>query len=295
MAEQKNKNTEQSQRGVVFIMRLLMKEKCPMPSLAEMDKALEKHLGRVECFCHKEGMASFAVPKYKAEFQEGTIAPQVMVLDCVSTDLTKTDPMITSQMWDCPNSKDVLEQCRWQVVASDMMAAPLDYKDRAELLMDYLEALLELYPQCEAVLFETSGKLMPRGKLVGQSIPKEDRFLQFAVNVRYFRVEGTQDMVVDTLGMSTLSLPDVQYHFRDMNPNLLVGHARSLLAYNYANNAPIQSGQTVDGIRENRIDPAVQWGCHYEKALIGPAREVLDVYMNEYAAGRRDYEAEKKN
>ena len=67
MAEQKNKNTEQTQRGVVFIMRLLMKEKCSMPSLAEMDKALEKHLGGVECFCCKEGMASFAVPSTMLE------------------------------------------------------------------------------------------------------------------------------------------------------------------------------------------------------------------------------------
>jgi hypothetical protein len=32
----------------------------------------------------------------------------------------------------------------------------------------------------------------------------------------------------------------------------------------------------------------VQWRCQYENALIQPAREVIDIYMNEYAAGQRD-------
>lgn len=31
----------------------------------------------------------------------------------------------------------------------------------------------------------------------------------------------------------------------------------------------------------------VQWKCNYENSLIQPVREVIDIYMNEYASGER--------
>ena len=42
----------------------------------------------------------------------------------------------------------------------------------------------------------------------------------FGVNVRFFNIEGTEDMLIDTVGMSTLFLPDLQYHFHGMDPQL---------------------------------------------------------------------------
>lgn len=38
-------------------------------------------------------------------------------------------------------------------------------------------------------------------------------------------------MMVDTLGMSTLFYPDLQYHFHGMNPDEIVNHAYSVLYY----------------------------------------------------------------
>ncbi len=37
-------------------------------------------------------------------------------------------------------------------------------------------------------------------------------------------------MMVDTLGMSVLSLPDLQYHFHGMDPNAVVNHAYNMLS-----------------------------------------------------------------
>ena len=50
------------------------------------------------------------------------------------------------------------------------------------------------------------------------------RFIRFGVNVRFFNIQGTEDMLIDTVGMSTLFLPDVQYHFHGMDPNWVVNH-----------------------------------------------------------------------
>jgi hypothetical protein len=279
---------ENERPGSIFLIHLLMKEKCEMPSQERMTAVMEKHLGEVDCF-YDTKTAGFAPKKYKVEFKEGCMPPQLMIMDCIKTDGYQIDNITKSQMWDCKNSAEILSECKFQVIASDMLAGEMtDYKDRADMLMDFMEALVELYPECVAVQFQTSGKMFEREKILNHQIPREDRFIYFAVNVRFFRIQNTEDMVVDTLGMSTLYLPDLQYHFHGMEPNWVVNHAYNLLSYMYENNAPIKSGETVDGVVDGYIEQDLQWGCQYENALIGPDREVLDICMNEYASGDRE-------
>ena len=43
-------------------------------------------------------------------------------------------------------------------------------------------------------------------------------FLDVYKRQRFFNIEGTEDMLIDTVGMSTLFLPDLQYHFHSMDP-----------------------------------------------------------------------------
>ncbi|MGC6174663.1 DUF4261 domain-containing protein [Lacrimispora sp. 38-1] len=281
--------TKQEHPGSVFVIHLLMKEKCEMPSKEKMTAVMEKHLGELDCFCHDTKVAGFAPKKYKVEFKEGSMPPQLMVMECMKTDGYQIDEIAKSQMWDCENSAEILSECSYHVVATDMLAGAMaNYKDRADMLMNFMEALVELYPECAAVQFQTSGKMFTRDKIINHQIPLEDRFIYFAVNVRFFNIEGTEDMLVDTLGMSTLYLPDLQYHYHGMDPNWVVNHAYNLLSYMYANDAPVKSGETVDGIADGHMEQTIQWKCQYENALIQPAREVLDICMNEYASGNRE-------
>ena len=94
-------------------------------------------------------------------------------------------------------------------------------------------------------------------------------------------------MLVDTLGMGTLFLPDLQYHFHVMDPNWVVNHAYNVLSYILVNNNPIKDGETVDGVKNGKMSRRIQWTCQYENALIQPPREVLDINMGEYASGNR--------
>ena len=48
-------------------------------------------------------------------------------------------------------------------------------------------------------------------------------------------------MLVDTLGMSLLFLPDLQYHFRGLDPNLMVNHAYNTALYLLINDNTKQS------------------------------------------------------
>ena len=94
-------------------------------------------------------------------------------------------------------------------------------------------------------------------------------------------------MLVDTVGMSTLFLPDLQYHFHGMDPNWVVNHAYNVASYILANDNPIEDGETVDGVQDGHMSRDVQWKCQYEDALIQPPRGVLDIHTGEHASGGR--------
>ena len=273
--------------GNVFVIHLLMQDKCPVPEKQDVISIMEKHLGDIECYSYSEESIGFDVKKYPLDFDGKTAYPMLMLTNCFLNEKLSFDELTSSQMWDCPESNEIIARCHYDVVAVDMLSAYMDYKDRADMLMDFTEALMELYPTCEAVYFDRSGKMFTRRAMLEHSIPRKDRFIYFAVNVRFFNIEGSGDMLIDSLGMSAVDLPDVQYHFHDLDPDSVVNHAYTVLSYIYENNCPIESGETIDGLQNGKISRDVQWVCQFEEALVQPARTVMDINTLEFAAGKR--------
>mgnify|MGYP000194158694 CR=1 FL=1 len=275
--------------GGVFMVQLLMKEKCEMPSNERFTEILSKHLGKVEQYGDRKVSVMFAAHDYISEMKDASLPVTLMISDCEEFVQSSIDDFRRSQMWNCMSDRDqILSECKYQIFANDMLGGGLPAKKRANMLMDYLEALVELYPQCEAVYNANSGKLIKADEIRKKEMTGIDRFIRYALNVRFFNVEGTKDSVVDTLGLSLLYIEDLQYHFHDMDPNWVVGHAYTVASYLLNNDNPMKDGDTVDGIRKGMIVQDIQWKCQYEDALIQPARVVIDVCMDEYAAGNRE-------
>ena len=83
-----------------------------------------------------------------------------MVMKCDKFKGKGFDEFLLSQMWDCQEDRDrIFRECKYQVVATDMLTAALSALERANLDADFLEALAELYPTCEAFYFQNCGKL----------------------------------------------------------------------------------------------------------------------------------------
>lgn len=277
--------------GGVFMVQLLMKEKCDAPTAEGMTEILSKHLGKVEAFGDQnkeKGFFSLAAWDYQSEFSDAKVPVQLSIMGCEPFQADRIDEMKRSQMWNCQEDRDrILSECKYAVTSVDMLGGGLKAQIRANMLMDYLEALLELYPTCEAVYSLNSGKLILADTIRSGQVKGLDRFIQYCVNARFFNINGTNDHVVDTLGLSLLYIEDLQYHFHDMDPNWVVGHAYSMASYILSNDCPIKNGDTIDGIADGRIVQDIQWKCCFEDSLIGPKRPVLDVCMGEYAAGER--------
>lgn len=287
--KEKKQNPAENHPGMIFMMQLLFKDKPQMPDGETAARVLSAHMGEVQLLGCSNDLISFAAKKYLAKFKDGEMPPTVNIFGCADFE-DRFDEMQKSQMWDCMEERDrILSECRYMVLASDMLAATLTAKERAELDMDYLEALLELFPDCEAVFFQTSEKLLTADSIRNTAIKRESRFIKFAVNARFFNIEGTDDMMVDTLGMSTLFLPDLQYHFHGADPSGMVFHAYNIADYILNNDNPIKDGDSIDGIRDGNICTDIQWKCHYEDAMIKPDRLVIDIEAGEFASGTRNY------
>ena len=275
--------------GAPFIIKMLFKEHTAMPDKDLMLKVLKKHIGSVECFSFDERMAAFAALDYIAAFKDGKCPVQLMLMPCDSFKGQDIDPFIKSQMWDCKDECErILDECQYQIFATDMMSAALEAQDRACLDAAFVMSLSELFPSCEAFYFVNCGKLLKADDVQNCKDQGCNSYIYFGVNVRFFNVEGKDDMVVDTVGMSTLLLPDLQYHFHNMDPNLVVNHALNMASYILEHDNPIKSGETIDGIDNGQISQDLQWLCQYEDALIQPARAVIDINMGPYASGARE-------
>ena len=250
---------------------------------------LEKHIGEVERFTNEDGISGFSAKKYIVHYENDNkdVPAMLMISDCFEIEKPIMDDISITQTWDCPDAGQILEACKYQVIGNDMMAAGLPAKQRAELLVGFIEALMEIFPGCKAVITESSKKMLTRDAIVNCDMTGGAKFIYYAVNVRFFNIQGSGDMMVDTVGMSTLFLPDLQYHFHGMDPNHVVNHAYNFLTYIFDNDNPMKPGDGIDGIKDGHMSMEIQWETQYEQALIQPVREVLDVNMGEYAAGNR--------
>jgi len=275
--------------GGLFFVELLMPELCDMPDRDTMVDVFTKHLGSVDCFSYGTESAGFAPQNYKVHYEDNDadISPTLMVTNCEKIDKPVLDDFERSQVWDCPNVDELLDECQYRVFATDMLASGLEPKERADMLVKYVDALLELYPSCKAVVFGPSRKFLSRETIENHPDKNVTRFIYYAVNVRYFSIQGTDDMMVDTLGMSTLFYPDLQYHFHGMNPDEIVNHAYSVLYYIFEHDNPIDDGQTIAGLENGDMNPDIKWKVQYEDSLIQPVRTVIDINMGEYASGTR--------
>lgn len=271
-----------------FQIQLLFEENGVRPSTENILAEMEKTFGKVDLIS-AGSLTAFGIHKYPVEYKDHQAVPaQLLISDFEPFDKNSITALEKSQLWDCPDAEPLLDNCRYKLMLSDFMASGLDYKCRCEMLADWLETVLRLFPDCTAVWTPSSGKLLRRKKILENPVGGAGRFLLFGVNARFFNIEGTGDMIVDTLGLYAVGLPDIQYHFHGLDPNKVVNHAYNVASYIFENDAPIKSGETIDGISEIGIDRGVRWKCQYEMGLIQPSREVMDICPGEYASGTRE-------
>lgn len=291
---------DQSEENKIEIMmvQLLFKSKPQSPTTEQFRAALEKHFGDlgetpyVEPSKDSTGdMFMFPIPKYKVTLKDRPDGVPVMAAYLASSSDSgiEVDDMKRQQFWDVPDANDIIDECTHSILVNTMLGIALSYKEQAEVMLAQIDAALECYPECIGIYAPQSGKLItPETFQDHKKYGLSERFINLFVNARFFNISDTDEMLVDTLGFYVFGGADVQVHFKKLNPNYVVNYVYNIASYQFDNEFPINSGETVDSIDENgEIKMEPQWRVQYEDSMVGPVRPVLDICCGEYAGGNR--------
>jgi hypothetical protein len=222
-------------------------------------------------------VAMFAHRAFVTEFEDGKRAPISTVVmrsqvgrepDHANVDL--------SQTWDFPEAQERLSRCRQELLIAEVMGR---YRPPEERVAAIRAVALAVVKQASplAVWWPTSA-------LVSAAPSEDGPLLMGLLNVRMFRIEGSGgDLIMDTLGLAAIGLPDLQCHFRGLEPGRVAALLYDVGNYLFESGDVIEDGHTVEG-----LDPGQRWRCQRENSIVGPSRVILDINPGPpYAAGRR--------
>jgi hypothetical protein len=246
-------------------------KRCPSAELAdgeENDKSLH--------FLHRDHLVKLVDGYFPAS--------TVIVQTEEPFKLTEAMTASLQQSWSFPGAAELVGRCRNTIFVTGLMSSGLEYKERLELFQDALAGILEVLPAL-AIHWQPTGQFVnPRRFLDAYQEGGSSRFFAGSLNVRFYRISNSPgDMLMDTLGLGALGLPDLQCHYRSLVP----GEVAALLAntgyYIFENGDVIENGHTVEGIAAGS-----KWRCQHEEAMRKPSRVVLDLDPGSpHAAGDR--------
>lgn len=268
----------------VYNVKLLYTEE-PKLNVDNIVARLKNTCGDVDVISadNKGEMIALAFKEHCVTYKDDKKAPSqgIVIKGKFEFDIDKLQGTI-QQSWMFTEVEDTVIQARHQLVITDMMAAGLEYKERLNVFQNLVMAVLE-ETDCIAINWDPSGQFVHKHEYLNNV---KDDCLYAAVNVRFYNVsDGDEgDMLMDTLGLSALGIPDLQCHFRDLDPNAVSNMLYNTAHYLYENGDIIEDGHTIQGLKVED-----KWVCLHEMALAGPERIVIDINPGKgFASGNRN-------
>lgn len=214
--------------------------------------------------------------------KDGTLCPQTALLRADQPVKLEALQSLFEQSWRCREAAELLAPSRHTLLVTELMAQQLPPVERLRLFHGVLQAAVE-QTQPLALACRQSQQVVRTADYL-DAVGDDPVLRPGTLNVRFFNIAETNgDLLMDTRGLAELDLPDLQCHFRDLDPNELSRVLFNTAIYLVEQGPVIESGHTVQG-----IEPGSKWLCQQEDALIGPERTVLDLNPGPpYAAGDR--------
>jgi hypothetical protein len=268
------------------LMVQLFYDRAPRVDMERLTEKVEAYCGRVDPAQRprpQSESAQYFMLDALAHFDEGDLPSQL----CLSapTPVAASDLLETAlqQTWEWEEAGKVVSECTHVMMVNDLMAANVDRGVRSRQFRGFLRAIQEVAP-CRAMHWLNSQVVIDPQRFVFQQGETIGAQMHGSINVRLFNIEGTEgDVVMDSLGLGVLGLPDVQCHFRDLPPSDVAGVLYMVACYMFDKGDLIEDGNTIPGIKEED-----EWLCQHEMALVGPERMVLDLDPGPpFAAGGR--------
>ena len=244
---------------------------------------LSREFGPTDVIGDGEPPVFFAFTEHRFDYKDRSGVPAQAFLAASKdfSDLAKYETAL-QQSWDFPDIKDVLSRGRHFLATFEFLARALAFEDRLRLFRALTSALVELTDPIALYSSTADAFFEPRRWL---EVQREGYTYYGFFNVRFFRISNSDDdSLMDTRGLGIFGVPDLQCHFRGLDPDEVSRLLYNTGVYLMREGDVIEDGHTVPGIQEGS-----RWHCQHEEALIGPEREVLDICPEApYAAGNRN-------
>ncbi len=255
----------------------LLFEKKPNLSAKDILKELQQYFDQVE---NNEDIGNikcliFAFPNIRINLVAANIPAQCTVFipndDKLGIDIPE---VALQQNWHWNEANENVKKCNYELLITDLMTRTLDYKERLNLYMNFLVAVTKATKP--DVIYSVCGqKLIKPDQLLLNWDEESRRQLFYAIcNVRLYNITGSghRDILMDTVGLGALGLPDFQIRSSTFEANEIASLLWNYAYYIYEMGDIIETGNTLEGVQAGG-----KWKCERKVSPLQPERVIIDV------------------
>lgn len=252
-----------------FFVSLLFREPHPI-DLDGLNEALSERAPGVVLSTRDENGTIAIRHAQTVEFEEGELPASLALTEGPAPSLALVH-FAHSFHWR--EGRELAGAPLYAITLGEMTTVALPIGDRTQLLLETIIGLVESHRPVALHWPDLQRLDSPDGFLAAA---EDDRLGQL-VNVRMFRVAGSNDLVMDTLGLCALGLLDLQIHFRGLEPDDVATRLHELAAWLMVGaiikdqSAWLEDGDTTPGLDDT------EWRCRFEMSMNGPTRGVVDL------------------
>lgn len=257
----------------MLTVKLLFVDK---PNL-DADKILEevkKYFVNVEN-PSKENALIFSFPDFQIELSDAKISAQCLVAipDEKYPNLEIPD-VAFQQNWHWEEANDVAKSCKYELLVTDFMTRTLEYKQRISLFMNFIVAVTKATKP--DVVYSVYGQKLIKPTDLIEIWDKEEKPLLYGIcNVRLYNLTDINELLMDTIGLNSIGLPDFQIKFKGYEANEIAQLLWNYAYYIYEQGDIIKNGNTLEGIVSG-----TKWKCERQLSLVDHERIVINVQPN---------------
>ena len=235
---------------------------------------VKKHFENVE-HSFSENSLIFSFPDHPIQFVDATIPAQctIMIPDQGKSEVELPDAAF-QQNWHWPEANQTARNCTYEILVTDLMSRTLPYKERLNIFMDFLVAVIKI-TQPNAVYSSSAQKILNPTDIINIWGTDKIQILCAICNVRLYNAgssTGHKELLMDTVGLHTIGLPDFQIRFSAADENEIANLLWTYAYYAYEFGDIIVDGNTLEGLKAGS-----KWKCEKQLSLVGPERVVINV------------------
>ena len=223
----------------------------------------------------KENALIFSFPDFQIELADAKIPAQCLVAipDENYPDIEIPD-VAFQQNWHWQEANETAKSCKYELLVTDFMTRTLEYKQRLLLFMNFVVAVAKATKP--DVVYSVYGQKLIKPTDLLEIWDKDEKPLLYGIcNVRLYNLTDINELLMDTVGLNSIGLPDFQIKFKGYEANEIAQLLWNYAYYIYEQGDVINNGNTLEGIVSG-----TKWKCERQLSFTDHERIVINVQPN---------------